>query len=137
MVTGDGDRWIQALAKNLNSYYILDKFHAYKVLNLAFKNRKNKVKDYSLACEFFSKGQYNNLINFLLDNKVKNNYLNFFKNLENGIINQNKDWNIGCFAESTVYHLVKSSVSGAKIYSFSHFLNIINKTCYNVNNKIN
>ncbi|WP_339046842.1 hypothetical protein [Spiroplasma endosymbiont of Colias croceus] len=48
------------------------------------------------------------------------------ENNKKGIENQNAIWNIGCSAESDVYHLIKSiSNNNAKIYSKEAFFNLL------------
>ncbi|WP_342276446.1 Mbov_0401 family ICE element transposase-like protein [Spiroplasma endosymbiont of Nebria brevicollis] len=132
VIAGDGALWIRALAKWLGGYYILDKFHAFSYLWKSFIGKRGKKKDstdwnkYIDTSINFANGNYNQLIN-ILKNNVNKQTFNYFKNNEIGIINQNQDWNIGCSAESTVFHLVKSlKGNGAKAYNSKTFINMLN-----------
>ncbi|WP_338962472.1 MULTISPECIES: UPF0236 family transposase-like protein [unclassified Spiroplasma] len=134
VVAGDGALWIRAMASWLGCYYILDKYHAYSYLWKSFVNVRGKHQKKALdwtkyldVTTTFSNGKYNELITILENNhnKVTKKTYNYFKNNEQGIINQNADWNIGCSAESDVYHFLKSLTNGAKIYHHQTLNNML------------
>ncbi|WP_375316803.1 Mbov_0401 family ICE element transposase-like protein [Spiroplasma endosymbiont of Virgichneumon dumeticola] len=130
VVSGDGAKWIYNLAKYLGAYYVFDKYHAFYFLWTAYKpdKRKNKVnpenlKNFLIAWKYFCKGQYDELIAFLIETNINKDTLKTFVNNKEGIINQPASWNIGCSAESDIQHLVKSQTKGAKIYAYPTLLN--------------
>ncbi|WP_338959325.1 hypothetical protein [Spiroplasma endosymbiont of Tiphia femorata] len=134
VVAGDGALWIRAMASWLGCYYILDKYHAFSYLWKSFVNVRGKHQKKALdwtkyldVTTTFSNGNYNGLITILENNhnKVTKKTYNYFKNNEQGIINQNADWNIGCSAESDVYHFLKSLTNGAKIYNYQTLNNML------------
>ncbi|WP_342276222.1 Mbov_0401 family ICE element transposase-like protein [Spiroplasma endosymbiont of Nebria brevicollis] len=132
IIAGDGALSIRAMAKLLGGYYILDKFHAFSYLWKSFVGKRGKKKEstdwtkYIDSSASFKNGNYNQFIN-ILENNVDEKTFNYFKNNTQGIINQGADWNIGCYAESTVFHLVKSlKGNGAKAYNSKTFINMLN-----------
>ncbi|WP_338979544.1 Mbov_0401 family ICE element transposase-like protein [Spiroplasma endosymbiont of Lasioglossum malachurum] len=134
VVSGDGALWIRAMASWLGCYYILDKYHAFSYLWKSFVNVRGKHQKKALdwtkyldVTTTFSNGNYNGLITILENNhnKVTKKTYNYFKNNEQGIINQNADWNIGCSAKSDVYHFLKSLTNGAKIYNYQTLNNML------------
>ncbi|WP_342276371.1 hypothetical protein [Spiroplasma endosymbiont of Nebria brevicollis] len=118
------------MAKLLGGYYILDKFHAFSYLWKSFVGKRGKKKEstdwnkYIDTSINFANGNYNQFIN-ILENNVDKKTFNYFKNNNQGIVNQNKDWNIGCSAESDVYHFLKSCTNGAKIYNYQTLNNML------------
>ncbi|WP_425380901.1 Mbov_0401 family ICE element transposase-like protein [Spiroplasma endosymbiont of Polydrusus pterygomalis] len=145
VVAGDGASWIRTLSKYLGAYYIFDKYHALKYLwneyspnNLGRKLTLNKEKynNYKIAKNYFCNGQYNELIEFLTKTKVNKKTLNIFKNNKQGIINQSASWNIGCSAESDIFHLVKSQTKGAKTYNYKTLNNMLISRVNYLNNRI-
>lgn len=141
IIAGDGALWIRAMAKWFGGKYVLDCFHGISYLWKAFINVKGKKKadtnwpNYFDTSFNFKNGNYNELINILKPNVNEKTY-NYFKNNEQGIINQGKDWNIGCHAESTVSHLVKSLKGyGAKSYNYKTFVNMLNTRVAHINNQ--
>lgn len=119
------------MATWLGCYYILDKYHAYSYLWKSFVGVKGKKKEahdwtkYIDGTTTFASGDCNQLLTFLKPNVNEKTY-NYFKNNAHGIVNQNASWNIGCSAESDVYHLIKSiSNNNAKIYSKEAFFNLL------------
>ncbi|WP_338987848.1 Mbov_0401 family ICE element transposase-like protein [Spiroplasma endosymbiont of Dasysyrphus albostriatus] len=130
VVAGDGALWIKAMATWLGCYYILDKYHAYSYLWKSFVGVKVKKKEshdwtkYIDGTTTFASGDCNQLLSFLKPN-VNEKVYNYFKNNAHGIVNQNASWNIGCSAESDVYHFLKSLTNGAKIYNFQTLNNML------------
>lgn len=141
VIAGDGALWIRVMARWLGCYYILDKFHAFSYLWKSFVGVRGKKKEshdwnkYIDISNNFATGNYKQLINSL-ENNVNKQTFNYFKNNEFGIINQNKDWNIGCSAESDVYHFLKSLTNGAKIYSYQTLNNMLIAKANYLNNRI-
>lgn len=145
VVAGDGASWIRTLAKYLNAHYIFDKYHALKYLwneyrtnnlNRTLTLNKEKYNNYKIAKNYFINGQYDELITFLIKTKVNKITLNIFKNNKQGIINQSASWNIGCSAESDIYHLVKSQTKGAKTYNYKTLNNMLMAKVNYFNNRI-
>ncbi|WP_342217779.1 Mbov_0401 family ICE element transposase-like protein [Spiroplasma endosymbiont of Amphimallon solstitiale] len=130
VVAGDGALWIKAMASWLGCYYILDKYHAYSYLWKSFVGVRGKKKEshdwtkYIDGATTFSSGDCNQLLSFLKPNVNEKTY-NYFKNNAHGIVNQNAIWNIGCSAESDVYHFLKSLTNGAKIYNYQTLNNML------------
>lgn len=130
VVAGDGALWIKAMASWLGCYYILDKFHALNYLWKSFVGVRGKKKEthdwtkYIEGATTFSSGDCNQLLSFLKPNVNEKTY-NYFKNNAHGIVNQNASWNIGCSAESDVYHFLKSLTNGAKIYNYQTLNNML------------
>ncbi|WP_342217603.1 Mbov_0401 family ICE element transposase-like protein [Spiroplasma endosymbiont of Amphimallon solstitiale] len=130
VVAGDGALWIKAMATWLGCYYILDKYHAYSYLWKSFVGVKGKKKEshdwtkYIDGTTTFASGDCNQLLSFLKPN-VNEKVYNYFKNNAHGIVNQNASWNIGCSAESDVYHFLKSLTNGAKIYHHQTLNNML------------
>lgn len=130
VVAGDGALWIKAMATWLGCYYILDKYHAYSYLWKSFVGVKGKKKEshdwtkYIDGTTTFASGDCNQLLDFLKLNVNTKTY-NYFKNNAHGIVNQNASWNIGCSAESDVYHFLKSLTNGAKIYNYQTLNNML------------
>ncbi|WP_342273651.1 Mbov_0401 family ICE element transposase-like protein [Spiroplasma endosymbiont of Acasis viretata] len=130
VVAGDGALWIKAMATWLGCYYILDKYHAYSYLWKSFVGVRGKKKEshdwtkYIDGTTTFASGDCNQLLSFLKPNVNEKTY-NYFKNNAHGIVNQNASWNIGCSAESDVYHFLKSLTNGAKIYNYQTLNNML------------
>lgn len=144
VVCGDGASWIRTLAKYLGAYYVFDKYHAIlylkKAYNLEIKWKKiisnfEKINNYKIAVNYFCNGKYNELIEFLIKTKVNKETLSIFKNNKEGIINQTAKWNIGCSAESDIYHLIKSQTK-SKIYNYKTLHNILIARSNYLNNRI-
>ncbi|WP_342219003.1 hypothetical protein [Spiroplasma endosymbiont of Amphimallon solstitiale] len=118
------------MASWLGCYYILDKFHAFSYLWKSFVGVRGKKKESHDWKKFldssitFSSGNCNKLLDFLKLNVNTKTY-NYFKNNAHGIVNQNASWNIGCSAESDVYHFLKSLTNGAKIYHHQTLNNML------------
>lgn len=97
---------------------------------------KEKYNNYKIAKNYFINGQYDELIEFLIKTKVNKENLQIFKRNKEGIINQNAKWNIGCSAESDIFHLVKSQTKGAKTYNYKTLNNMLNARANYFNNRI-
>lgn len=125
------------MANELKAEYLTDKFHAIKLLWNTFvtKDKRYLVNwdGYYKSTEYFNRGDYDRLIETLIEYNVKKEIINYFKRAKFGVINQSKEWNLGCSAESDVYHFVKSSCSGARIFSYNHFLNMLELKAYSYN----
>ncbi|WP_424525981.1 Mbov_0401 family ICE element transposase-like protein [Spiroplasma endosymbiont of Glossina fuscipes fuscipes] len=129
IIGGDSAKWIKKTAKILDGMFIFDRFHAIRELknNIYCGNRsKESFKNYLYAKELFLQGKYDEFITFLKSLQNERIKLRYFINLKNGILNQNKEWNIGVSAESDVSRVVKSCLGyGNKTFSFSTFKNIL------------
>lgn len=146
VVAGDGASWIRTLAKYLGAYYVFDKYHALNYLWKAYKPNignsrkiilnKEKYNNYKIAKNYFINGQYNKIIEFLIKTKVNKETLSIFKNNKQGIINQSANWNIGCSAESDIFHLIKSQTKGAKTYNYKTLNNMLIAKANYFNNRI-
>lgn len=92
--------------KNENIPYVIDRHHAFKALKKRFIfNRKVDNKKLTNAYNLFINGEYYQLLDFLKENKVDKQIYKYFKNNEEGVINQKK-WNQGVCAESDVSHIL-------------------------------
>lgn len=145
VVAGDGAGWIKNLAKYLGAYYVFDKYHAISYLKKAYNleskwrtiiSNIEKINNYKISLNYFCNGQYNELIEFLTKTKVNKEILKIFKNNKQGIINQSASWNIGCSAESDIFHLVKSQTKGAKTYNYKTLNNMLISRVNYFNNRI-
>ncbi|WP_419335274.1 UPF0236 family transposase-like protein [Spiroplasma endosymbiont of Sarcophaga variegata] len=129
IIGGDSAKWIKKTAKILYGMFIFDRFHAIRELknNIYCGNRsKESFKNYLHAKELFLQGKYDEFITFLKSLQNERIKLRYFINLKNGILNQNKEWNIGVSAESDVSRVVKSCLGyGNKTFSFSTFKKIL------------
>lgn len=133
VVGGDGAKWIKNIANELDAEYVLDKYHAIKLLNIIFKiNHHNPTKNicnwslYKTCVLLFSFGNYKKLIEILENYTKDQTILNYFKNNIEGIKNFGQPWNIGVSAESDVSKLIKSSFGyGSKLFSMPVFKTIV------------
>ena len=131
-LTGDGASYLKSTANYLKIDYAVDKWHPLQKLKQVFivgkdkrTNQNNKKLNYAYY-ELFLNGNYYKLLDYLKENNADEKIYNYFKNNKQGIINQSASWNIGCSAESDVYHLIKSiSNNNAKIYSKEAFFNLL------------
>lgn len=146
VIGGDGALWIKNIAKWFGANYVLDRWHALKLLWAEYKPNvgKRKLKlvrdnylNYIQAKEYFLNGNYDQLINFLEKTDATKATLSIFKANKDGIINQNKNWNIGVSAESDVFHFVKSLKGhGSKMYNHKTYSNMVNYKIAKFNNMI-
>lgn len=145
VIGGDGALWIKNVAKWFGANYVLDRWHALKLLWYEFKpnqgrrvwkiSKPNFIK-YQKAKNYFLDGNYQQLINFLIETKVAKTTLAIFKTNKDGILNQNKKWNIGVSVESDVFHFVKSlKGNGSKIYNSQTYINMVNFKIAKYNNQ--
>ena len=131
-LTGDGASYLKSTANYLKIDYAVDKWHPLQKLKQVFivgkdkrTNQNNKKLNYAYY-ELFLNGNYYKLLDYLKENNADEKIYEYFKNNKKGIENQNAIWNIGCSAESDVYHLIKSiSNNNAKIYSKEAFFNLL------------
>ncbi|WP_342266752.1 Mbov_0401 family ICE element transposase-like protein [Spiroplasma endosymbiont of Villa modesta] len=131
-LTGDGATYLKSTANYLNIDYAVDKWHPLQKLKQLFivgKGKKTKENNKKLNYAYyklFLNGNYYKLLDYLKENNADEKIYEYFKNNKKGIENQNAIWNIGCSAESDVYHLIKSiSNNNAKIYSKEAFFNLL------------
>ena len=155
IVAGDGANWITALSKNMKSKQILSRFHFIQNARNSFLLINNNNYRY---VDFISYKNFWNAINkndvdsaiFVLENYLKklqkqNKYLgkiaktkifiNYIKNNYFAVQNYSQNWNIGCSAESDVYHLVKQTISG-RTYNSQILSNIVSARALIINNII-
>lgn len=128
VICGDGAPWIKNIANNMNSDYLIDKWHPLKRLANEFLKKRNvkNLNRYYIAKDLFFKGQWEELNNYLVQEHVSYETRIYFYNNRVGVANQSKTWSFGVSAESDVYHFIKSISRGAKIYNFNSFSNMVN-----------
>lgn len=136
VIGGDGARWIRNVSKWFGASYVLDRFHALKLLWSEYRPNNQerrltlnpeKFNKYQIAKSHFANGEYQQLINFLKITNVSKAVISLFRSNKEGIISQNKSWNIGVSAESDVFHFVKSlKGNGSKMYSEKTYINMVN-----------
>ncbi|WP_458257904.1 hypothetical protein [Spiroplasma endosymbiont of Dactylopius coccus] len=131
-LTGDGATYLKSTANYLKIDYAVDKWHPLQKLKQVFivgkgkRTKENNKKLNYAYYELFLNGCYYKLLDYLKENNADEKIYEYFKNNKEGIRNQNAIWNIGCSAESDVYHLIKSiSNNNAKIYSKEAFFNLL------------
>ncbi|WDA53803.1 MAG: hypothetical protein PPFGHCPK_01287 [Spiroplasma endosymbiont of Drosophila atripex] len=131
-LTGDGASYLKSTANYLKIDYAVDKWHPLQKLKQVFivgkgkRTKENNKKLNYAYYELFLNGCYYKLLDYLKKNNADEKIYEYFKNNKEGIRNQNAIWNIGCSAESDVYHLIKSiSNNNAKIYSKEAFFNLL------------
>lgn len=136
VIGGDGARWIRNASKWFGANYVLDRFHALKLLWNEYRPNNQgrrltlnpeRFNKYQIAKTYFTNGNYEQLINFLKTTNVSKAVITLFRTNKEGIISQNKSWNIGVSAESDVFHFVKSlKGNGSKMYSEKTYINMVN-----------
>lgn len=148
IINGDGATWIKMTANELKGIYIHDKWHVHKLLWKIFLQRVNKSDDkyqnknkknflmYAEAKNYVNSGNYQELIKLLINNNIDDEIIKYFQKNRIGIENQNLNLNIGSSTESDVFHFIKSTCSGARIFSLNHFINMLQLKALNYNNKI-
>ncbi|ASP28247.1 hypothetical protein SCORR_v1c04750 [Spiroplasma corruscae] len=144
VICGDGANWIKSIASSFGGKIVLDKFHLVKEIAKIYP-----PKMYSQ----YNKQLFNCCINALTHgvNTLVDNYLiplskvdddkidkikkliRYIKNNKNGIESYKKDYYIGCFTESNIYHYVKA-IANSKSYNFKVFHNLINLRLAYINN---
>ncbi len=129
-LSGDGANYIKSTANYLKIDYVVDKWHPLQKLKQVFivgqRTKENNKKLNYAYYELFLNGNYYKLLDYLKKNNADEKIYEYFKNNKQGIINQSASWNIGCSAESDVYHLIKSiSNNNAKIYTKEVFFNLL------------
>ncbi|MDQ7983039.1 MAG: UPF0236 family protein [Spiroplasma sp.] len=138
IIGGDGAPWIREVSYYWKkSYYLLDKFHAYRNLKKIFPNqtKTKNLEKYQISKNLFKLGSYPELITYLKTNFPDSNkeqqlklekVINYFKNNSLGIINQNLQFNIGVSAEGDVSHIIKWLLGyGSKALNFQTFKNML------------
>lgn len=72
---------------------------------------------------------------FLKNTNISKVTLAIFQRNKEGIINQNKNWNIGVSSESDICHFIKSlKGNGLKIYNDKTYINMVNYKIAKFNN---
>jgi len=134
IVCGDSAGWIKKVADYLGAKFILDKFHLIKVLYLGIiaGNKGKYDEEYNTCKNFIKNGKYDELIEYLKTLNHKKLKKKYFSNNKEGITNQSCKENIGCFAESNVYHILKSML-GNRTYSIKTYNKMIIFKCQQVN----
>lgn len=139
IIGGDGAPWIRESSYYWSkSYYLLDKFHAYRQLKKIFPNQVNNknLEKYQISKNLFNLGSYSELITYLENNSAKlvtqekqiklEKVINYFKHNSIGIINQKLQFNIGVSAEGDVSHIVKWLLGyGSKAFNYQTFKNML------------
>lgn len=147
-VCGDGAGWIKKLASYLNGTYVLDKFHWYQKMKRALPTNGSITKELFDLVKFeLEHGKRIDIIIDMLTNLLKSKRLtaeqltrvretiNYSKSNASGIDEWFAQDYIGTFAESNVFHFIKSILAtGAKSYGFKSFENIMNLRIANINN---
>lgn len=137
IVCGDSAGWIKKTAEHLNAKFILDKFHLIKVLYLGILagNKGKYYKEYNTCRNFIENGEFDKLIDYLKTLKHKKLNKKYFINNKQGIINQSCKENIGCFAESNIWHILKSMI-GNRTYSIETYKKMVAFKCQQINLKV-
>ncbi|WP_339041419.1 hypothetical protein [Spiroplasma endosymbiont of Apeira syringaria] len=135
----DSAGWIKDVADYLGAEFVLDKFHLIRTLYLGIMsgNKGKYVKEYNNCKNLINNGQYEQLIDYLykeLDNhkKLKKKY---FKNNKQGIENQSAKWNIGCYNETNIWHVLKEML-GNRTYNILIYIKMVISKCNKINTEI-
>ncbi|WP_339041197.1 Mbov_0401 family ICE element transposase-like protein [Spiroplasma endosymbiont of Apeira syringaria] len=136
IICGDSAGWIKEVADYLGAQFVLDKFHLIRTLYLGIMagNKGKYWQEYDTCKNLINNGEYDELINYLykeLDNhkKLKKQY---FKNNKQGIENQGAKWNIGCFTETNIWHVLKEML-GNKTYNILIYIKMVIFKCNKIN----
>ncbi len=136
IICGDSVGWIKDVADYLGAEFVLDKFHLIRTLYLGIMagNKGKYWSEYNNCKNLIKNGQYDELIDYLynqLDNhkKLKKQY---FKNNKKGIVNQGASWNIGCFTETNIWHVLKEMIAN-RTYSIFIYIKIVIFKCNKIN----
>ncbi|WP_339047938.1 Mbov_0401 family ICE element transposase-like protein [Spiroplasma endosymbiont of Colias croceus] len=139
IICGDSAGWIKDVADYLGAQFVLDKFHLIRTLYLGIMagNKGKYLKEYNYCKNLINNGQYEQLIDYLykeLDNhkKLKKKY---FKNNKQGIENQGAKWNIGCFTETNIWHVLKEML-GNRTYNISIYIKMVIFKCNKINTEM-
>ncbi|MGL5268448.1 MAG: Mbov_0401 family ICE element transposase-like protein [Spiroplasma sp.] len=144
IVAGDGASWIKTIARNLKAKQILSRFHFITYSRNSFliiNNNNYKYIDYQSYQDFWKAINNFNLKRALLvlenyKNKLENTkifpgklrktkvFIQYIKNNWEAFKNYSQSWNIGCSAESVVFHLVKQ-VTRTKNFNFNILNNML------------
>ncbi len=97
-------------------------------------NKGKYWSEYNNCKNLIKNGQYDELIDYLynqLDNhkKLKKQY---FKNNKKGIVNQGASWNIGCFTETNIWHVLKEMIAN-RTYSIFIYIKMVIFKCNKIN----
>ncbi|WP_338959481.1 UPF0236 family transposase-like protein [Spiroplasma endosymbiont of Tiphia femorata] len=127
-----------AIGVKKTAEFFLDKFHLIRTLYLGIMagNKGKYWSEYNNCKDFINNGQYEQLIDYLykeLDNhkKLKKQY---FKNNKKGIVNQGAKWNIGCFTETNIWHVLKEMIVN-RTYSIFIYIKMVIFKCNQINLK--
>lgn len=146
IVCGDGDSWIRSFSAFYKFPFVLDKFHLIRYFrSCLLMNRKYVTWNmFKAVINSYFKGNVKEIINHLnkwidvanTDNgneKIKE-AIKYVWNNKSGIHSQKLEWNIGCFIESDISHMVKSALGyGAKVYCNKNFTTIMDLRIAKVN----
>ncbi|ELL44634.1 hypothetical protein SMIPMB4A_v3c4340 [Spiroplasma melliferum IPMB4A] len=127
IVGGDGARWISEVANILAAEYVLDKFHALRLIKslLSIRTSEYHKNNFKKAQEFFSKGKVDDLLQLIegykrdllipKQDKIQKVY-NYIKCNRKGIESYQYSWCLGVCAEGQISHNYKQTLGyGAKI----------------------
>ncbi|WP_425288930.1 Mbov_0401 family ICE element transposase-like protein [Spiroplasma endosymbiont of Amphimallon solstitiale] len=136
IICGDSAGWIKDVADYLGAEFVLDKFHLIRTLYLGIMagNKGKYWSEYNNCKNLIKNGQYDELIDYLynqLDNhkKLKKQY---FKNNKKGIVNQGASWNIGCFTETNIWHVLKEMIAN-RTYNILIYIKMVIFKCNKIN----
>ncbi|WP_338979164.1 Mbov_0401 family ICE element transposase-like protein [Spiroplasma endosymbiont of Panzeria rudis] len=139
IICGDSAGWIKEVPDYLSTQFVLDKFHLIRTLYLGIMagNKGKYLKEYNYCKNLINNGQYEKLIEYLykeLDNhkKLKKKY---FKNNKQGIENQSAKWNIGCYTETNIWHVLKEML-GNRTYNILIYIKMVIFKCNKINTEI-
>ncbi len=106
---------------------------------MPFQIAGNKGKywdEYKICRNFIENGQYDELIKYM--NEILKNHKKlkkqYFKNNKQGIENQGAKWNIGCFTEGNIWHILKEML-GNRTYNISIYIKMVIFKCNKINLK--
>ncbi|WP_338961714.1 MULTISPECIES: Mbov_0401 family ICE element transposase-like protein [unclassified Spiroplasma] len=138
IICGDSAGWIKDVADYLGAQFVLDKFHLVKKLYVGIiaGNKGKYWNEYNTCRNFIENGQYAELIKYM--NEILKNHKKlkkqYFKNNKQGIENQGAKWNIGCFTEGNIWHILKEML-GNRTYNINIYIKMVIFKCNQINLK--
>ncbi|WP_368487141.1 Mbov_0401 family ICE element transposase-like protein [Spiroplasma sp. DGKH1] len=137
IVGGDGAKWISEVANILGAEYVLDKFHAMRLIKklLSIRTSEYHKNHFKNARELFSKGDVDRLLELInsfkgdplihKQDKIQQVY-NYIKRNRKGIESYQYSWCLGVCAEGQISHNFKQTLGyGAKILNEEILRNMI------------
>jgi hypothetical protein len=126
----DGARVFKKIREKLgkifkNSKFILDRFHGFQKINKAFPKYKTQQEKRNYFKNLFYLGKFKKLINFEPITTKQKEMKNYFINNKEGILNQNKYFNLGCSTEAQVSHFKSLFGNGKKGFTKDNFNKIM------------